>query len=195
MEVSRRARAMLSIAALWGAAWFVPGLVWVGRLEWHRDDGLPFNLLNVVVYAFLNWAVVGAIGGTLFALTLGFAERRRSSLDALSMRRVVTWGAIGGAAFPLLVIPLVPVVAPEFARQLPDIHNFSAAFRQAIGGGVVYGLLGAISAGASLRLARRADPDRLSPADGPSVIPSGHPTNAEADKEAVDGAHSARSLI
>ncbi|MEP7002080.1 MAG: hypothetical protein ABI969_16445, partial [bacterium] len=179
---------MLSTAAVWGAAWLVPGLVWIGRLEMHRDDGLPFNLVNVVVYAVLNWALIGAIGGTLFALTLGFAERRRSSLDALSMRRVVSWGAIGGAAFPLLVIPLVPIVAPEFARQLPDIHNLSAALRQAILAGGVYGVLGAVSAGASLRLARRADPDLLAAAGGLSVLPASHHASVDAGKAAIDGA-------
>jgi Ca2+/Na+ antiporter len=189
MGVSRRIRAVLVTAAVWGAAWFVPGLVWIGRLEMHRSDGLPFQFLSVVQWAFLNWAVIGAIGGTLFALTLGLAERRRASLDALSMRRVVSWGAIGGAAFPLLVIPLVPIVAPEYARQLPAIHDLSAAIRQAFLAGAVYGVLGALSAGASLRLARRADPDLLSASDDLSLMPAGHLTNVE------DGAHSAHSRI
>lgn len=194
MGVSRRIRAVLVTAAVWGAAWFVPGFVWIGRLDMHRSDGLPFQLLSVVRDAFLNWAVIGAIGGTLFALTLGLAERRRPSLDALSMRRVVSWGAIGGAAFPLLVIPLVPIVAPEYARQLPAIHNLSAAFRQAILAGGVYGLLGAVSAAASLRLARRADPD-LPSSDALSVMPAGHLTNAEAAKGVIDGARSARTFV
>lgn len=123
MAFSRRIRAVLVTAVLWGAAWFAPGLVWIGRTEMHRSDGLPFSLLTVKGYAFQNWAVIVAIGGTLFALTLGLAERRRSSLDSLSMRRVNSWGAIDGAAFPLVVIPLVPFVAPEFARQLPDIRR------------------------------------------------------------------------
>ena len=180
MEVSRRARALLSTAALWGAAWSVPGLLWIGWLEMHRDDGLPFNLLNVVVYTLLNWSLVGAIGGTLFALTLGLAERRRSSLDALSMRRVVSWGAIGGAAFPLLVLPLVPIIAPEFARQLPTIHDLSAALRQGLLAGTVYGLLGAICAGASLRLARRTIGGPLSASED-LMVAAGHPTNAAPD--------------
>ena len=194
MTFSRRIRAVLVTAAVWGAAWFVPGLVWIGRLEMHRSDGLPFSLLTVIRDAFLNWAVIGAIGGTLFALTLGLAERRRSSLDALSMRRVVSWGAIGGAAFPLLVIPLVPIVAPEYAQQLPAIHDLSAAFRQAVLAGTVYGFLGAVCAAASLRLARRADHALPS---GPDIlaVPAGHLTNAEADKGTIDGARSARTLV
>ncbi|MEO5815556.1 MAG: hypothetical protein ABIT20_09785 [Gemmatimonadaceae bacterium] len=195
MAFSRRIRAVLVTAAVWGAAWFVPGLVWIGRLNMHRSDGLPFQLLSVVQDAFLNWAVIGAIGGTLFALTLGLAERRRSSLDALSMRRVVSWGAIGGAAFPLIVIPLVPIIAPEYARHLPEIHDLPAALRQGIFAGAVYGFLGAVCAGASLRLARRADLDLPPSLDTLSVAPAGHLTNAEADKGAIDGARSARTLV
>ena len=194
MGVSRRIRAVLVTAGVWGAAWFVPGLVWIGRLEMHRPDGLPFSPLTVVGYAFLNWAIFGAIGGILFALTLGVAERRRSSLDKLSMRRVVSWGAIGGAAFPILVLPLVPIVAPEYARQLPDIHDLSAALHQAILVGTVYGALGAISAGASLRLARRAEPALLSP-DGQGVVSPGQLTNADAATGAIDGAGSARTFV
>ncbi len=186
MEISRRIRAVLVTAAVWGAVWSVPGLAWIGRLNMHRDDGLPFHLPSVVRDVFMHWTVFGAIAGVLFALTLGLAERRRSSADALSMRRVVGWGAIGGAAFPILVIPLVPIVAPEYARQLPDIHNFSAALRQAMLVGTVYGVLGAICAGASLRLARRADRDQLSVSDGPGVVPASHLANAEADKGGVE---------
>jgi hypothetical protein len=194
MRFSRRIRAVLVTAVVWGAAWFVPGLVWIGRLEMHRPDGLPFSPLTVIGYAFLNWAIFGAIGGVLFALTLGLAERRRSSFDKLSMRRVVSWGAIGGAAFPILVLPLVPIVAPEYARQLPDIHDLSAALHQAILVGMVYGALGAISAGVSLRLARRAGPPVLSP-DVQSVMAAGHSTNAETAKGAIDGARSVRTFV
>jgi hypothetical protein len=172
MDVIRRARAMLGTAALWGAAWSVPGLVWVG-LAAYRDDGLPFRLLSFVRDVLLNWTSVGLIGGSLFALTLSVAERRRSSLNALDMRRVVAWGAIGGAALPLVVIPLVPIVAPEFARQLPAIHNLSAALRQGLLAGTVYGVLGGVCAGASLHLARRADRSPISTSGGLGAVPAG----------------------
>src|SRR5437879_8712745 len=121
MNVSRRVRAMLCIAGLWGAAWSVAGLVWLG-LAVARGDALPFRLLSFLRDVVLNWTVVGALGGTVFAVTLSWAERRRSSLRELTMRRVVSWGAIGSAALPLIVIPLVPIFAPELARQLPAIH-------------------------------------------------------------------------
>jgi hypothetical protein len=172
MDVIRRIRAMLRTAVVWGAAWSVPGLVWVSVLAFLTRHSSPqVGISGFVWTILLNWTVVGSISGALFALTLSLAERRRSSLSALSMRRVVTWGAIGGAALPLLVLPLLPIVAPEFARQLPAIHNLSVALRQAILAGTVYGLLGAVSAGASLRLARRADRDLLSASGGLSAVP------------------------
>jgi hypothetical protein len=169
MYVIRRVQATVRTAALWGAAWSLPGLVWIG-LAVYRGDGRPFRLLSFVRDVLENWTAVGLIGGTLFALTLSLAERRRSSLRALSMRRVVSWGAIGGAALPLVVLPLVPIVAPELARQLPAIHNLSAALRQAIMAGTVYGALGAVCAGASLHLARRADRGLVRTSDGLSAV-------------------------
>jgi hypothetical protein len=144
MDIIRRIRAMLRTAVVWSAAWTVPGLV---------------------------WTCVGAISGAAFALTLSVAERRRSSLGTLSMRRVVSWGAIGGAALPLVVLPLLPIVAPELAGQFPAVQNLSAALRQGLLAASVYGLLGAVSAGASLQLARRVDPGLRSRAGDLSAVP------------------------
>ena len=168
MAVSRHIRAMIGIAALWGTAWSIPGLIWLG-LAATRGDAPPFDFLSFIRDVVLNWTVVGALGGTLFALTLRLAERRRATLAALKMRRVVSWGAIGAAALPLVVIPIVPLVAPEFARQLAAIHNLSAALRQALLAGTVYGALGGTCAGASLRLAQRADRSLVSTSGGGSL--------------------------
>ena len=168
MAVSRHTRAMLGIAALWGTAWSIPGLIWLG-LAATRGDAPPLDFLSFIRDVVLNWTVVGAIGGTLFALTLRFAERRRATLAALRMRRVISWGAIGAGALPLVVIPIVPLMASEFARQLPAIHDLPAALRQALLAGTVYGALGGICAGASLRLAQRADRSRASTSAGGSL--------------------------
>jgi hypothetical protein len=92
----------------------------------------------------VNWTFVGAMSGAVFALGLSGGERRRSSLRARSMRRVVSWGAIGGAALPPILIPLLPIVAPRMAGQLPAVQIVSAALRQAILAASVYGVLGAI---------------------------------------------------
>lgn len=163
MDVIRRIRAMLRTAVVWGAAWTVPGLIWISVLALFQRDSSPHVGLSGFVWTILlNWTVVGAISGAAFALVLSLAERRQSSLSALSMRRVVTWGAIGGAALPLVVLPLLPIVAPGLTRNLPALHDLSSALRQAILTGTVYGLLGAVSAGASLHLARRADRAALS---------------------------------
>jgi hypothetical protein len=69
------------------------------------------------------------------------------------------------------LIPLVPVMAPGLARQFPLVHNFAAALRQGILAASVYGLLGAISAGASLKLARRVDQKLPAEADELRVVP------------------------
>jgi hypothetical protein len=156
MALIGRTRAILGIAALWGTAWSIPGLIWLG-LGAARGDAPSFDLLSFARDVVLNWTVVGAIGGTLFALALRFAERRRTTLASLRMRRVVSWGALGAAALPLVVIPIIPLIAPDFARQLPAIHNLSSAVRQALLAGTVYGALGGNCAGGSLSLARRAD--------------------------------------
>jgi hypothetical protein len=119
----------------------------------------------------LNWTTVGAISGAAFALVLSVAERRRSSLGALSMSRVVWWGAIGGAALPLVLLPLLPILAPALAHQVPALQSMSAALRQAIMAGAVYGALGAASAGASLHIARRADRALLPKPDMLRTVP------------------------
>jgi hypothetical protein len=172
MAIGRRTRAIIGIATLWGTAWSIPGLIWIG-LAAARGDAPPFNFLGFIRDVVLNWTVVGAMGGTLFALTLRFAERRRTTLAALKMRRVVSWGAIGAAAFPLIVIPIVPLVAPELARRLPAIHDLSTALRQALLAGTVYGALGGICAAVTLHLAQRADrsPVSTSGSGGLSAVP------------------------
>jgi hypothetical protein len=59
------------------------------------------------------------------------------------MRRVASWGAMGGAALPLALMPIFSTSIPNPVEQLVETVT-------------VYGLLGAASAAASLHLARRA---------------------------------------
>jgi hypothetical protein len=84
------------------------------------------------------------ISGAVFAVTLSVAERRKGSLDALSLRRVAGWGAIGGMALPMLLLPFY------YYGTVPG------GFGQATVVILQNGLLGAGSAAASLSLARRA---------------------------------------
>lgn len=91
----------------------------------------------------LNWSFVGAISGAIFAVALSVAERRTGSLDALSMRRVAAWGAVGGVGLPLLLLPY-------YFATIPNALGFAATVT------VMNGVLGAGAAAASLSLARRA---------------------------------------
>ena len=142
MNLMRRIRAMLTTAIVWGIAWTVPGTVWIGILAvLQRNSPRQMGLFDVVTTILLNWTAVGAISGAVFALTLSIAERRKSSLDGLSMRRVATWGAIGGVVLPAVLIPFNPAGIPNPLQQLA----LSAT---------AYGVLGAASAAMSLRLAR-----------------------------------------
>ena len=74
-------------------------LSWVIRSPGNSQLG-PGNFVWSIL---LNWTFVGMISGAIFAITLSVAERRKGSLDALSMRRVAGWGAIGGVALPMLL--------------------------------------------------------------------------------------------
>ena len=149
MSIARRARGVVTTALLWAAAWGLVGLA-LGGLLWAFTGPHPSRGALVLVTA-RWWATLGAVAGAAFALALSAAERRARSLDALSAGRVARWGALGGAALPLLLLPL-----------------FWAAHRGALGVGVslvpLCSALGAASAAGSLRIARRA-PGRL-PAPG-----------------------------
>jgi hypothetical protein len=45
------------------------------------------------------WTVWGGVSGAVFALVLGFVERR-SRLDQLSFARTAVWGALGAVSLP-----------------------------------------------------------------------------------------------
>lgn len=145
MNLMRRIRAMLQTAAIWGAAWTVPGLLWVTVLAFLQRNSAAQPHPNVSGFLWtilLNWTAVGPIGGAAFALTLSVAERRKSSLGGLSLRRVASWGAIGGVCLPIALYPTLSGTIPNPMQQLVlDV--------------VVYGALGAASAAASVRLAQR----------------------------------------
>lgn len=141
MNLIRRTRGVLRTAGVWAAAWSVPGFVWMSIFA-YRSSFDRFDLLGFAWSILLNWTAAGAICGSLFALTLSVAERRQSSLAGLSMRRVATWGAIGGALLPLALFPMYPASLPNPLRQLEVTM-------------VIFGILGAASAVASLHLARR----------------------------------------
>ncbi len=133
----RRIRGVVGTALTWAAGW--AGFAFILSLTGY------FGALGTVqVYAAVAalWAVVGFVGGAIFSVVLGIAERRRS-FDEMSLPRFAVWGAVGGL---LLAIPWLTGAGPP------------PALSEILGTGVVMGLLGAGSAAGSLALARRADP-------------------------------------
>ena len=133
----KRIRGAVGIGLTWAAAWsgvaVILSLVGVfGTL----------GLVRVYVVVAALWAVVGFVGGAIFSVVLGIAERRRS-FDEMSLPRFAGWGAVGGF---LLAIPWVFGAGPP--PTLGEILDT----------GGVMALLGAGSAAGSLALARRADP-------------------------------------
>ncbi|MGI9629282.1 MAG: hypothetical protein ACR2QM_20835 [Longimicrobiales bacterium] len=136
-ESLRRIRGVLGTAATWGAGWW--GVGFVGWATGLFPTALAFAIPTASVLA-----TVGAIAGAGFATLLGATERDRT-LGQLSLSRMATWGALGGAAIGLpMAIGMAPV-----------------AF---LGTSVFVAVLGATSATATVALAKSADvPDRLSP--------------------------------
>lgn len=131
----RRLRGALGVAVTWAIGWgvvmFVIGTVISIVDPPSIDPGEePWRLALIV-------APVGAISGAVFALVFAVAERHRRLHD-LSGWRAAAWGAIGGAALPLLT-PM----------------NNSIVYNTAV--------LGALFAGTTVAIVRRAAlraPDR-----------------------------------
>ena len=128
----RRIRGALGTGLTWAAAWsgvaFILSLVgFFGTL----------GLVRVYVIVAALWAVVGFVGGAIFSVILGIAERRRT-FDEMSLPRFAGWGAVGGL---LLAIPWL------FGVGLPP------TLEEMLGTGAVMALMGGGSAAGSLALA------------------------------------------
>lgn len=104
MTVWRRVRGLVGITALWGliggfvgaAMYFVRYQPWPSR-EVHWDRVIEF--LSRFVGAGALW---GSICGLAFGIVI-WSLGRRSSLQQISSRRFMAWGAMAGAAFPVLI--------------------------------------------------------------------------------------------
>src|SRR5262245_5261913 len=140
----RRIRGILVVATTWALAWGALGsALSVAELWWARRHNPVFRnfaIVDVFPDAFVFWALLGFVSGAVFAILLARLERRRS-VDDLAVGRVAAWGALGGASLPLLAIAIGALTG-----NIPS-DWFSAP--------VISGVLGAMCAAASLRLAKR----------------------------------------
>jgi hypothetical protein len=143
MSLRRKLRGIAFMAALWSAGfvafWIVLGMIIRAVDPPSIDNGEgPLELAPL-------FALLGAIAGTVFGVALSVGERRRTLAD-LKLSRVALWGAIGGAAMPLLL-----------GKPLGNLAVFAP--------------LGALLASGSLLLARRAARAELEAAEPGRQIP------------------------
>ncbi len=132
----KRIRGVVGTALTWAAAW--GGVSFILSLAGFFGTGtFPIYL----VFATL-WGVVGFVGGAIFSVVLGIAERRRT-FEEMSLPRFAVWGGVGG-----FLLSMLWVYGTGPAPTLGEI----------VGTGVLMALMGAGSAAGSLALARRADP-------------------------------------
>lgn len=140
--VGRRLRGALGVALTWAIGWaavmFVIGTVVMIVDPPSIDPGEePWRLAMIV-------APVGFVSGAVFSLVFAVVERHRR-LDELSGPRAALWGAIGGAALPLLT-------------PMNDMIVYNTA------------ILGALFAGTTVAIVRRA---ALRTANSQAPLPRG----------------------
>ena len=142
----RRFRAIVTIGLVWGICWAASGAALV---TWRVVFGHPrlANPLHYLPRMATGGAVLlgacGFVAGSLFAITLRkFADG--TSVDSLSVRSSIGWGALAGIG-TILVLPLL---------GLTGVVPLAVA-------GAINTCVGAISALATIKTARRDS----SPAD------------------------------
>lgn len=147
----KRLRSAMVMGLTWAVGWALFGiLIGVSSLLF---PALPWDAFFAVFDAPLPaLAVPGFVGGALFSLVLGLAERQRR-FEQLSMRRFAAWGAVGG-----VLLSLVPATLQLLGlASTPDGGMGAGPLTALIV--VPFSVLGAASAAGSLWLARRAKGD------------------------------------
>ena len=95
----RKLRGMLGVGLTWAVGWAIVMFILGSIISVVDPDSIdageePWRISLLV-------STVGFISGSVFALILSSAERRKSIRD-LSAWRAALWGALGSAALPLL---------------------------------------------------------------------------------------------
>lgn len=148
-----RLRAVLRNAVTWGAAWAVAGGAVVATLGLFQSDPAIGSLAERVAYSALGgilWGVrfglIGAVVGTAFAAMVRLGYRGRRLAEIRPWRFALLGAAVGGVGVPLFLQAMNVLTdgAPIAWRLVLDDVPFAALF-------------GAVAAGGSILLARRAD--------------------------------------
>jgi hypothetical protein len=124
----RKVRGVLGSGLIWGILWATVGAI-TGFLIRITIPGSMDPGENELLVAAL-FGAIGFVSGAVFGVLLSFAESRKKILD-LSLSRAAVWGLLGSAALPLLT-------------TMDNRLMF------------IFCPLGALSAAASVAMARRA---------------------------------------
>ena len=152
----RRTRGAVGMGLTWAAAWAVAGIL-IGVSSVLLPE-LPWDAFFDVFDAPLpTLAIPGFVGGAIFSVVLGIAGRRRR-FDELSLPRFAAWGALGG-----MLLSLVPLALAGMDLLSGGDPRELVRATLVISG--PFTILSALSATASLLLARRAQ-DRHSHRSG-----------------------------
>jgi hypothetical protein len=149
----RTIRAALPIALTWGIAWGLVGAM-IGMVGFIRNIPLgraTFGLfLGIVVTPAALLCATGILSGLLFAAALRWMEQGRT-LDTFSGWRAAGWGAVAVFVFSQLIVGLIALTF-----GLSDALDFSVLRLTGVAA-----VCGAISAAASLAIARKGTPGLL----------------------------------
>ncbi len=139
----RKLRSAVMLGLVWAAAWTPIGVLVAMRAIRHATREDAGRELQTLLYFGRNWFLGGAVSGFIFALVLPLLTRK-SRIEDLSHRYVAALGALGTVVgFVVLLIAL---------GEYPDLSGLSSVIRPA----AVFLALGALSASATLRFARRS---------------------------------------
>ena len=140
MTFLRRLRGAGVIALFWGVAWLPVGIVLGVIMGWVRFPDPRARALSFLAF----WTGIAVVSGAVFSALLAWLERHHT-VDKLSARRVVVWGALGGATVPVLSsLTVLALTDGHLTAAVPPVLLAMAA-------------LGAACARATLWLARRKD--------------------------------------
>lgn len=153
MQLWTRVRGLLGSALTWGvvgagvgtALFLVRFQPWQSSMDWSR-----------LLTRLAAFAGVGALWGSVCGLAFGvviWSLGRRKGASTLSAAKLTLWGAIGGAAFPLLLY--TPVVLSRGVYGLIPFYGMLTG---------VSALLGALCGRAIFSLAQRAPAQPAPPA-------------------------------
>jgi hypothetical protein len=166
----KRLRGALALGLSWSAAWALAGLsIGVASL---LTPSLPWDRFFAVFDAPLPaLAIPGFVGGVIFSGVLRVAGRGRR-FDDLSLPHFAAWGALGGLLLSLVPDVMVVLGLATLAPSASPLGTLTAIIA------APFTLLGALSASATLLIARRAErrwtPTLSAEADPTRVRQSGH---------------------